>query len=452
MKGEFSSMKPEAQRIAELVLGMSTADETEVAVSGSDEALTRFAENTIHQNVARKDMTVTVRAIVGKRMAEAATNRTDEASLRQTVQRALDAAKQMPDDENLLPRLGPQTYSPVNAVDPAVLQITPKDRAELVGEVVARCKAHNAKAAGALSNGYSFIAIANSNGLFASYERTGVAFSVTVATDEGTGWASVSGFRREDVDFLTVGERALQKALLNRSARELPPGTYTVILEPSAVADLLLFLSMGFNGLAVDEKRSWLTDKVGQKVVGENITLVSDVTHPLHQGCPFDAEGYPTQRVVLLDKGVAVGLVYDRLTAQKHGVAPTGHSVDPKGAYGAFPRCLVMDGEDQSLDDLMAEAHHALLVTRLWYIRTVDPMKVLLTGMTRDGVFLIEGGQIVAAVKNFRFNESVLAMLNRVEAMSRPERAGAPEWEWAEVVPAMRVRDFHFTDVTVFAG
>lgn len=445
-------MKQEAQRIAELVLNISTADETEVTISGSEEALTRFAENVIHQNVARTDMTVTVRAVIGEKMAEAVTNKTDEASLRETVQRAAEAAKQMPDDENLLPRLGPQTYAPVNAYDLAILQITPKDRAELVSEVVARCKAHNTKAAGALRNGYGFLAIANSNGLFAFYERTDMAFSVTVATDEGTGWAAVSGFRQNDVDVLTAGERALQKALLNRNAKELPPGAYTVILEPSAVADLLLFLAMGFNALAVDEKRSWLTDKIGQKVVGENITLVSDVFHPLHQGCPFDAEGYPTQRVVLLDKGVATGLVYDRVTAQKHGVAPTGHSVDPKGAYGAFPRGLVMDGGDQTLDDLIADTHHALLITRLWYIRTVDPMKVLLTGMTRDGVFLVEDGQIVSAVKNFRFNESVLGMLNRVEAMSRPEKAGAPEWEWAEVVPAMRVSDFHFTDVTVFAG
>ena len=145
-------------------------------------------------------------------------------------------------------------------------------------------------------------------------------------------------------------------------------------------------------------------------------------------------------------------MVYDRVTAQKHGVNPTGHSVDPTGAYGAFPRGLVMEGEDKSLQDLIAETDKGLLVSRLWYIRTVDPMKVLLTGMTRDGVFLIEGGQIVTAVKNFRFNESVITMLNKVEAMSRPERAGAPEWEWAEVVPALRVSEFRFTDVTVFAG
>lgn len=445
-------MKKEAQRIAEMVLGMSTADETEVTIGGSDEALTRFAENVIHQNVARTDLTVTVRSIVGKKMAEAMTNKTDEASLREVVQRAIEAAKQMPDDEKLLPRLGPQEYQPVHAVDDAVLHITPKERAELIGEVVGRCKAHDTKAAGALSNGYGFYAIANSNGLFAFYERTHVSFSVTVATDEGTGWASASSFRRDDVDVLAIGKQALQKALLNRNAKELPPGAYTVVLEPSAVADLLLFLASGFNALAVDEGRSWLTGKIGQKVVGGNITLVSDVMHPLHQGAPFDAEGYPTQRIVLIDKGVATSLVYDRVTAKKHGVSPTGHSVDPKGAYGAFPRGLVMDGDDKSLDDLTAETHRGLLVTRLWYIRTVDPMKVLLTGMTRDGVFLIENGKVVSAVKNFRFNESVVEMLNKVEAMTRPERAGAPEWEWAEVVPAMRVSEFHFTDVTVFAG
>ncbi len=445
-------MRDEVQRLAEFILGVSEADETEVVISGGEEALTRFAENVIHQNVARTDLTVTVRAFVGKKMAEAVTNRLDEESLRETVKRAVEAAKQMPDDENLLPRLGPQTYQPINAVDNAVLTLSPKERAELVAEVVGRCKAMGTKAAGALSNGFSVFAIANSNGLFAYYERTNFAFSITVATDEGTGWASASSFRKDEVDVIAVSERALNKALLNRNPRELPPGAYRVVLEPPAVADLLLFMVLGFNALAVDEGRSWLTGKVGQKVVGDNITLVSDVYHPLHQGCPFDAEGYPTQRVVLIDKGVAAGLVYDRVTAQKHGVRPTGHSVDPTGAFGAFPRGLVMEGEEKSLQELIAETDRGLLITRLWYIRTVDPMKVLLTGMTRDGVFLIENGQIVSAVKNFRFNESVVEMLNKVEAMSRPERAGAPEWEWAEVVPALRVSEFHFTDVTVFAG
>lgn len=445
-------MLDEVKQIAEKVLGMSKADETEVAISGGEEALTRFAENVIHQNVARSELTVTVRAFLGKRMAEASTNRTDEANLKETIERAIEAAKQMPEDENILPRLGPQIYQTVNAFDEEITKITPKERAELIAEVVGKCKSRGTKAAGALSNGYSLYAIANSKGLFAYYERTNFSFSITVSTDEGTGWASASGFRKSDVDFIAVGEEALQKALMNRNPKELPPGPYQVILEPAAFADLLLFMASGFNALAIDEGRSWLVGKVGQKVVGDNITILSDVHHPLHQGCPFDAEGYPTQKVTLIDKGVAAGLVYDRLTAQKHGVAPTGHSVDPKGAYGAFPRGLVMEGEDKSLQDLITETEKGLLVTRLWYIRTVDPMKVLLTGMTRDGVFLIENGQIVSAVKNFRFNESVIAMLNKVEAMSKHERAGAPEWEWDEVVPALKVSEFHFTDVTVFAG
>lgn len=445
-------MRDEVRQLVEKILGMSRADETEVVVSGSDEALTRFAENVIHQNVSRTELTITVRAFVGRRMAEAITNRTEEESLKETVERALEAARQMPEDENILPRLEPMTYQQVHAVDEAVFQITPKERAELIGEAISRCKSHGTKAAGALSNSYGFYAIANSKGLFAYYERTNLTFSITVSTDEGTGWASASSFRKSEVDILAVGEKALRKALLNRNPRELPPGPYRVVLEPPAVADLLLFMASGFNALAVDEGRSWLVGKLGQRVADENITLVSDVYHPLHQGCPFDAEGYPTQKVVLIDRGVAVGLVYDRVTAQKHGVKPTGHSVDPTGAYGAFPRGLVMEGEDKSLEDLIAETDKGLLVSRLWYIRTVDPMRVLLTGMTRDGVFLIENGQIVTAVKNFRFNESVIAMLNRVEAMSRPDRAEAPEWEWTEVVPALRVSEFRFTDVTVFAG
>ncbi|MCS7223550.1 MAG: TldD/PmbA family protein [Armatimonadetes bacterium] len=440
--------KEHLMNIADKVFHQSSASETEVVITVTDEALTRFANNEIHQNVARNDISLTVRVFQDQRMAESATNQMDDESLRAVTERALDAVKVMPPDPSLLPRLGPQTYTPIHAVDDRLLSVSPQERADSVVAAIERCRAENLTAAGAHRTAFTSLFLANSNGLVAFYERTDRSFSITVFGEDGTGWASVSSFRWDDADPHTATTKAIEKAKRNRNPIELPPGVYRVVLEPSAVADLIIFLSVGFDALSVYEKRSWLTGRVGQKLFGENITLVSDISHPLHQGCPFDAEGYPTKKVVLIDKGVATNLVYDRVTAHRLGQEPTGHSVDPKGAFGAFPRGLVLVGGQKTLDDLIRETDKGLLITRLWYIGTVDPMKVLLTGLTRDGVFLIEKGEVTRAVKNFRFNQSVLDLLNSVEAMSEAERAGAPEWEWAEVVPAMRVSEFHLTDVT----
>ncbi len=440
--------REEMQRIAEKVFTFSNTPETEVVITARDEGLTRFANNAIHQNVARRDVSVTVRVFQDQRMAEATTNQTDDDALKTVIQAAGEAVRLMPPDPSLLPRLGPQVSTPVEAVDQRIVSVTPTERGRVVVESIERCRSEQLTCAGAHGTTFTALLIANNKGLQAYYERTERSFSITVFGKGGTGWASVSNYRWDDEEAERVTERAIEKAKRNRDPIELPPGRYRVILEPSAVADLLIFMSSGFDALAVSENRSWLSGKVGQKIFGDNITLYSDISHPLHQGCPFDAEGMPTKKVTLIERGVAAHMVYDRVTATKQGVEPTGHSVDPKGAYGAFPRGLVLLGQDKTLDDLIGETDRGLLITRLWYIRTVDPLQVLLTGLTRDGVFLIEDGVLTKAVKNFRFNQSVLDLLNRVEAMTQPLRAGAPEWEWAEVVPAMRVTEFNLTDVT----
>jgi predicted Zn-dependent protease len=315
------------------------------------------------------------------------------------------------------------------------------DRAQSVAEVVNLCEESNLKAAGAFSDGSSCGALGNSKGLFAFHQSSGVNFSMTALGDDSSGWAGRSSHRRGEVDTKALGAIAVEKAVKGREPKEIPPGKYTVILEPAAVS-VMVFMFGGFNALAVDEGRSFLAGKMGEKVLGDNITLTSDPYHPLHQGRPFDGDGVPTKRVVLMENGVAANLVYDRLTAGKHGVEPTGHGGGGRNAYGAYPSSIVMEGGGATLEEMIASTEKGVLVTRFWYMRVVDPMKVIVTGMTRDGTFWIENGKIAYGIKNFRFNQNVLDMLNKVEMMSEPTLAGGM------VVPAIKVRDFNFTSGT----
>jgi len=300
------------------------------------------------------------------------------------------------------------------------------------------CEKNELRAAGAFYNSSGSGAMATSQGLFAFHQRSSVDFSMTAQGDDSTGWAGGESHIRSLVDPGSLSQIGVEKALKSREPREIPPGEYTVILEPAAVS-VIVFMFSGFNALAVDEGRSFLAGKMGQKLLGDNITLISDPYHPLHQGRPFDGDGIPTKRVVLVDKGVAANLVYDRLTAKKHGVEPTGHGRGGSNAYGAYPSNIVMEGGEATLEDMIASTDKGILVTRFWYMRVVDPMKVIVTGMTRDGTFWIENGNIAYGIKNFRFNQNVLDMLNNVEMMSEPTLAGGM------VVPAMKVRGFNFT-------
>jgi predicted Zn-dependent protease len=246
-----------------------------------------------------------------------------------------------------------------------------------------------------------------------------------------------------------LAERAAQKALQSREPQEIPPGRYTVILEPAAVLDLLGFFILDFSGLAVLEKRSCFTDRLGKKLFGENITIHDDVYHPRQSGAPFDGEGIPRQRVDLVKKGVLKNLVYARQTAHRMGHEPTGHGFPVPNEYGEAPLNLVMEGSRASLDSLIRSTAQGLLITRLWYIREVDPYQKILTGMTRDGTFWVEKGELKHGVKNLRFNQSLIEMLAHVEKLSLPVRASGEE-SFDMVVPAMKVQGFNFSSVTKF--
>jgi predicted Zn-dependent protease len=438
-----------AEEIFDKVLKYSTAEETEAMIASTAYALTRFANNTIHQNVAEETVSLSVRLVSEKRMARASTNKLDEASIRRLCEDALALTRLQPPDPDLLLMAGPQTYRAVDRFFSETAELTPQTRAETVAQVVARAEQDHLTAAGIFSSGSSAYGLFNSRGLRAFHEETMSEFSVTMMSDSGSGWAKKTAPYWMELDPPSLAERAAQKALASREPRELAPGRYTVILEPAAMLDLLGFMILDFSGLAVHEQRSCLTGRVGHKVFGENISLRDDVFHPLQTGAPFDGEGVPRQRVPIVEKGEVKNLVYARQTAHKVGAQPTGHGFPLPNEIGEAPVNIVMDGDRTSVEDMMRSTERGLLVTRFWYIREVDPYKKILTGMTRDGTFWIEDGQVRHGVRNLRFNQSLVDMLGQVEMMSLPQRTAGEE-SFEMVVPAAKIREFNFASTTKY--
>jgi len=438
-----------AKDIFRKVLKYSTADETEAFITSASHSLTRFANNSIHQNVAEEGMSLSVRAVVEQRTARASTNKLDESSIRQVCEAALALARLQPPNPELLRMPGPQMYRAVDRFHSESAELSPQARAETVRAAVERAEKDGLTAAGVYSNGVSVTALFNSRGLEAFHEETSAEFSITMMKDGSSGWAKKTSPSCVELEPEVLADRAARKALESQQPKDIEPGKYAVVLEPAAVLDLLGFLFFDFGGLSVYERRSCLTDRIGQKLFGENINVRDDVYHPLQAGPPFDGEGIPRQRVNLVERGVVKNLVYARATARKMGKKPTGHGFPLPNEYGEAPMNIVMDGGKSSIDDMVRSTSRGLLVTRLWYIREVDPYQKILTGMTRDGTFWIEDGEVRHGVKNLRFNQSVIEMLNQVEMMGPPQRTAGEE-SFEMVVPAMKVKDFNFSSSTTY--
>jgi PmbA protein len=439
----------ELRRIAERVLRLSEADETEVEVDAGVDALTRFANNTIHQNVAEQTLFVSVRSVFDGRTARATTNKIDEESLRRVVATSATLARSQPKNPDLLPMPGRQRYSQVQRYFPATAGATPDDRARAVAAVVARAEQQGQTAAGVFTTGAFAMVLANSRGLSASHSQTRAEFSVTMLEGDSSGWAKANSPDIRRIDPAALAATASKKSAASRHPREVEPGHWTVILEPPAVQDLAGFMSYDFAGTCVLDQRSCFNQRLGKKVMGKNITLHDDVGHPLQSGAPFDGEGLPRQKVLLIDCGVPKNLVYARATAKKMNTKPTGHGLSLPNEYGESPVNLVFEGGKTSLPEMVASTERGILLTRLWYIREVDPYEKILTGMTRDGSFLVENGRITTGIRNFRFNQSLLEMLSNVEQLGPAVRAAGEE-SFEMVAPAMKIRNFHFTEVTRF--
>lgn len=439
--------RAECEAITRKVLGFSTAEECRVTVNSGMRQNTRFAVNQISTAGDDYNASVNIRSVFGKRVANVNVNRLDDASLRAAVQNCERIAKLAPEDPELMPELGPQSYRDPIVWSDATASLEPEARADAVRAITAP-----AQKAGFISTGYleanaGSFAVANNRGLFAYSRNTGVAFTTTVRTPDGTGsgWAGASDndFRR--IDPKVLAERAIEKARRSMNPVAIEPGRYTVVLEPTAVANLVQLIGGSLNARGADEGRSFFSkagggNKIGEKVVDERVTLTSDPLDPRVPSNTFGGDGMPNQAVTWIENGVVRNLAYDRYWAQRQNKQPVS-------AGGT----LAMTGGTSTMEEMIASTERGILVTRFWYIRGVDPRTILFTGLTRDGTFLIENGKVTRPVKNLRYNESPIFMLNNMLMMGRPERVSASESGGpgqAIIVPPLKVRDFNFTSTS----
>ncbi|HKG96056.1 MAG TPA: TldD/PmbA family protein [Gemmatimonadaceae bacterium] len=439
--------RAECEAIARRALSFATADETRVLINSGVTGNTRFAGNQVSTGGDNYNASITVRSAVGKRSAVSSTNRLDDESLRAVVQTAERLARLAPEDPEAMPELGQQQYQETLGWSESTGALDPAGRAAAVRRITEPSKAGGLTSTGYLESQAGSFAIANSKGLFAYSRQTAAAMTTTVRTPDGTGsgWAGASSHDWSRIDPAELGARAIDKARRSVNPVAIEPGRYTVVLEPTAVANLVQLIAFSIGARNADEGRSFFSkqgggNKIGMKVVDERVTITSDPLDPDTYGNTFTGEGLPTQKTTWIENGVVKNLAYDRYWASQKGVQPV-----------PFGGGLKMSGGAASIDDMIASTDRGLLVTRFWYIRPVDPRTILFTGLTRDGTFLIEKGKITRAVKNLRYNESPIFMLNNLEAMGRPVRVSASEDGSPGlpiVVPPLKVRDFTFTSLS----
>ena len=434
-----------AQALIEKVVKMSKADDIAVNINSGYQTDLRFAANQVSTSGAVVNGTVAVTSTFGKKHATTVTNDVSDDALQRAVAQSESLARLSPDDPEVMPALGPQTYLPVNSYFDSTANLTPEDRARaaLTALQPAR-RAGDLKAAGFLLVNAGSNALGNGKGLFAYNRSTTANYTLTVRTNDGTGsgWAGAEHPDWRQLDFAGLASHAIDKARLSRNPVAIEPGRYTVILEPQAVGDLVQLMAFALNARNADEGRSAFSkagggNKIGDKIVDSRVTIYSDPQDPQLLTNPFDNQGLPLSRQVWIDNGVLKQLFYTRFWAQKQGKQATG-----------FPSSIKMVGGTKSIDDLVKETPRGILVTRLWYLRQVDPRTILYTGLTRDGTFLIENGKISKAIKNFRFNESPLFLLANLEDIGQAVRLGGTEAGGAIVMPAIKAKDFNFTSLS----
>src|ERR1700727_3557310 len=462
----------QAADIFQRIRKLSAADEVEVLFSGGSFALTRFANNTIHQNVAEENHVLSLRTVFSGRTARAFTNKFDDDSLRRVVASSESLARVQHPDSDLLPMADsreaagnadsgsepPQLPSRYFAQTAA---ITPQMRAVGVKNIVDVAQKYKLTSAGIFSSSESVDGVFNSCGLSRWHTQTLAEVSITMIGADSSGWQKANSPDLTNLDPLHLAEIAGKEAIDSANPAEIPAGKYTVILEPAAVLDLVGFMFWDYSGIAILDQRSFLTDRIGSQLFGEKITIWDDVAHPLQTGCPFDGEGMRRQRVQLVENGIVKRVVYARATAERMKrseykdkvgpIAATGHGFPLPHETGEMPLNIVFASEHdpQSIEQMISSTERGVLLTRLWYIREVEPFEKMVTGMTRDGTFYVENGRVQGGLRNFRFNESLIHMLSKVEATSVPVRSCGEE-SFDMVVPAMKIRDFNFTEVTKF--
>ena len=441
----------DALALAEAAIALATRDgvtEAEALVTAEDSALTRFANSEIHQNVAETNVAINLRVVIGKRVGVASSSRTDPEGLRRLADQAIAIARVVEelDDWGGLPdpteiHATPAAYSQMTAT------ATPEFRAEGARAVIAAADAAGVIAYGSFSTGLESMAVANSHGIRASGTRTvSQLLTVSMGPGGGSGYAEAAAVDASTIDAAALGREAAGKARATADAVSLDPGDYTVVLEEYAVVDLLDMLGyLGFSALAVQEERSFA--ETGRRIGSELVTIVDDGYDPSGLPLPFDFEGVAKKRVVLVEDGVCRDVVYDSQTAARAGVTSTGHGLPAPNTWGPFPLNMLMEAGTAERGELIAGLDRGLLVTRFHYTNPVHPKLAIVTGMTRDGTFLVEGGRIVGPVKNLRYTQSYLDALAGTVAVARSRKA-LKGFLGAAVVPAVRIDGWTFTGGT----
>lgn len=440
--------KDDAKKILEKVIGFSKADGIEANLNGTDGGNIRYARNSVSTAGENSDVSLSVQTFFGKKSGGASINEFDDASLEKVVRRAEELAQLAPENPEFMDLLGSQSYGaePKTFIE-STAKITPDYRAQAAANSIEPASKKDVTAAGFLEDSRGFSAVMNSKGMFAYNRSTSVDFTVTMRTNDGTGSGWVAR-NFNDVSKLNTAEAsriAIDKALQSRNAKAIEPGKYTVILEPNAASDLVGLMFQGFNARTADEGRSFMSKKgggtkLGEKIVDERIHIYTD---PWNEEVPVGnwagggggrfggGGGQPRKKMDLIKDGVVSNLIYDRYWASQKNVEST-----------PFPGNRIMVGGTASIEDMIKDTKKGVLVTRFWYIRAVDPQTLLFTGLTRDGTFYIENGKIKHPVKNFRFNESPIIMLNNLETLGKPMRVDG------SLIPAMKIRDFTFSSLS----
>jgi len=419
-----------------------------------DSSLTRFADSAIHQHVAERNQTLILRVVLGRKIAVVTTNIFLPSSVKRSLRKAISLARvQQPNDEFIsLP--GPKPIPEIETFSENISRLTPIRKAKMIKGILTSVRGRELKASGAFSNGEVELAVVNSLGVEAYQKFSDLFLHLIVENEKSSGYAS---FVARDPDQLDV-DSLTQEAIRKTSGEEpiqIEPGEYEVILEPYAVSELLSFLGyLGFHALAVQEGRSFFSNRFGEKMVDEKVTIYDDGLDPEGLKVPFDFEGIPKKRVAFFDRGVAKEVTYDSFTAGREGKNSTGHALIAPNTAGPIPINLFMKEGESSLEEMIKSVRKGIYVTRFHYTNVVEPMKAVITGMTRDGTFLIEEGEIKRPIKNLRFTESILRALSQVTAISKNRRICSEGTVYSRrfitgtVVPAVKIDGFNFSGVS----
>ncbi|MYM21354.1 TldD/PmbA family protein [Duganella sp. FT135W] len=435
----------ETKRISDKVLSLTKADQCEVTINGARKGNIRYARNAVSTAGLIEDTQLVVSVAFGKKQGTATVNEFDEKSLEKAVRRAEDLARLAPENPEFMPTPTKQEYKATETFFQKTADIDPEFRAQVAAYSIENSRKNKLVAAGFFTDGTSFTSIANSNGVFGYQQDTGLDFTLTVRTEDGrgSGWVKRSVGDASKFDARAASDIAIEKALRSVDAKALEPGRYTVILEPAATSDILAYMFNAFDARSADEGRSFLAKKgggnrMGEKLFDEQVNVWADPWDKDVAVLPFDTRSMlARERQDIIKNGKIASLDYSQYWAKKMG----------KRAVGT-PGNIIMAGTNKSTEELIANTKKGILVTRTWYIRMVDPQSVLLTGLTRDGTFYIENGKIKHPIKNFRFNESPVSMLNNIDEIGKPEILSGDESQFQLLIPAMKVRDFNFTSLS----